>query len=120
MNHKLRSVARREQDNVAVDETWRPMGGAAQRVVNRLADALRRNQFSSPPLVPDDTPVASRFGKPLPMRSLVRWCFHRSHLLSPRDRQFIEDLTEWHTPLSTNQEQWLQDIVAKLKRVGAL
>jgi hypothetical protein len=120
MNHKLTSVARREQDNLAVDETWRSIGGAAQRVVNRLADALRRNQFSSPPLVPDDTPVASRFGKPLPMWSLVRWCFLRRHLLSPRDRQFIEDLTEWHTPLSIKQQQWLQDIVAKLERAGAV
>jgi hypothetical protein len=47
-------------------------------------------------------------------------CFHRRHLLSPRDRQFIKDLTDCHTPLSPPQKTCLRDIVAKLERVEAL
>jgi hypothetical protein len=50
-------------------------------------------------------------------KSTVWWCFHRRNLLSPRDRRFIEDLTDSHKPLSPAQRKWLHDIVAKLERV---
>jgi hypothetical protein len=52
-------------------------------------------------------------------KSTVWWCFHRRHLLSPRDRQFIETLAKRHKPLSPKQQKWLQDIVAKLERAEA-
>jgi hypothetical protein len=49
-------------------------------------------------------------------KSTVWWCYHRRHLLSTRDRQFIEGLADWHKPLSPRQQKWLDDIVAKLER----
>ena len=49
-------------------------------------------------------------------KSTVWWCYHHRHLLSPRDRQFIEGLADWRGPLSPKQQNWLNDIVAKLER----
>lgn len=48
-------------------------------------------------------------------KSTVWWCFHRRHLLSPRDRQFIEDLTNRRKPLSPKQKNWLCAIREKLE-----
>jgi hypothetical protein len=48
-------------------------------------------------------------------KSTVWCCFNRRHLLSPRDRQFIEDLTNWHKPLSPKQKNWLCDIRERLE-----
>ncbi len=50
------NVAAHEQDDLAADETWCSLGDAAQRVVNRLAEVLRRNQLSSPSIIPSDNP----------------------------------------------------------------
>jgi DNA-binding transcriptional LysR family regulator len=36
-------------------------------------------------------------------RSAIWFAWHRRDGLSPRDRQFIEKLTEWRGPLSTNR-----------------
>jgi hypothetical protein len=47
-------------------------------------------------------------------RSAIWFAFHRRHSLTPRDRQFIERLTEWRGPLSTKQRKWLADICDKL------
>jgi hypothetical protein len=47
----------------------------------------------------------------------IRFAYQRRHRLSPGDRRFIEDLTDWHKPLSPAQRKWLHDIVAKLERV---
>ena len=52
-------------------------------------------------------------------KSTVWWCYHHRHLLSPRDRQFIEGLADWHRPLSPKQQTWLRDIVAKLRNARA-
>jgi hypothetical protein len=47
-------------------------------------------------------------------KSAIRWCLSRRHLLSPRDREFLESVAEQLRPLSTRQASWLNDIVAKL------
>jgi hypothetical protein len=38
----------------AQQETWRSLGEVAQRIVNQAAEALRRNQLSSPSIVPSE------------------------------------------------------------------
>jgi hypothetical protein len=52
-------------------------------------------------------------------RSLAWWCYHHRDRLSPRDRQFIEALTKWRSPLSPKQQKWLRDILAKLESEAA-
>ena len=49
-------------------------------------------------------------------KSTIWWCFHRRHHLTLRDRQFIENLTDRHKPLSPKQQKWLCDIREKLER----
>lgn len=49
-------------------------------------------------------------------KSTVWWAYHHRHLLSPRDRQFIEGVAEQRSPLSVKQQKWLRDVVAKLER----
>jgi hypothetical protein len=47
------------------------------------------------------------------------WCFHRRRHLTLRDRQFIEDLTDRHRPLSPKQQKWPCDIRERPERGAA-
>jgi hypothetical protein len=48
-------------------------------------------------------------------RSDAWFCFHRRHMLSPKERAFIENIIQWSSPLSPKQRQWLHDIVDRLE-----
>jgi hypothetical protein len=50
---KLRSA---RNDAEAQPETWQPLHQVSQRVVDQAAETLRRNQLSSPSIVPSDVP----------------------------------------------------------------
>jgi hypothetical protein len=50
------NFAAQEQDDRAAEETWGSLGDATQRIVNQLAEVLRRNQPPSPSIVPSDDP----------------------------------------------------------------
>jgi hypothetical protein len=73
--------------------------------------------------------AASRAGRTTPSpsdaavlsgeKSTIWWRFHRRHHLTLRDRQFIENLTDRHKPLSPKQQKWLCDIREKLERGAA-
>jgi hypothetical protein len=47
-------------------------------------------------------------------QSTIWFCFHRRHLLTPRDARFVESVVKWSGPLSDRQRKWLFDICDKL------
>lgn len=52
-------------------------------------------------------------------RSDAWFALHRRHLLSPKERAFVENVVEWPAPLSDKQRKWVRDIVARLEREAA-
>jgi hypothetical protein len=117
MNQKLTPVAPRLGKMLLTLSS--PHDGEVVAAVRAIERALRgaghdwhdlvQTLFPSP-AQPDAVDLSSD-------KSTVSWCFHRRNLLSPRDCRFIEDLTDWHKPLSPAQRTWLHDIVAKLERL---
>ena len=70
--------------------------------------------------LPDGVVVPRRLTAAAPSeKSAIWWCFHRRHHLTLRNRQFIENLTDRHKPLSPKQQKWLCDIREKLERGAA-
>jgi hypothetical protein len=59
-------------------------------------------------------PVQTEPRPGLNVGSALWQCFHRRHLLTPKDRQFVEGIAQQRSPLSVRQQKWLRDIVAKL------
>jgi hypothetical protein len=73
-----------------------------------VADCFERG--AAAPVAPSISPDVTQGDD----RSAIWFAFHRRYSLSPRDRQFIERLTEWRGTLSTKQQKWLRDICDKL------
>jgi hypothetical protein len=48
-------------------------------------------------------------------RSAAWYAFHRRHSLSPRERDFIENIVKRAAPLTPRQRQWLFNIVDRLE-----
>jgi hypothetical protein len=71
--------------------------------------AIARGDRPEIPTATDATDLSSE-------KSTIWRCFHRRHHLTLRDRQFIENLTDRHKPLSRKQQKWLCDIREKLER----
>jgi hypothetical protein len=89
---------------------------AADKLVRGLglswADVIR-----APPAVPREH--CSRFDAAADERSAIWFAFHHRYSLTPRDRQFVEGLTQWRRPLSAKQSKWLDDICGKLAEATA-
>jgi DNA-binding transcriptional LysR family regulator len=78
---------------------------------HHIVDCYERGAQPDTPSVSPDTQGDDR--------SLIWFAWHRRDRLTPRDRQFIERLTEWRGPLSTKQRKWLGDILDKLSEAAA-
>jgi hypothetical protein len=74
--------------------------------------------------------LADRFTEPIALpradkreerseQSDAWFAFHHRHLLSPKERAFVENIFEWSAPLSDKQRRWFWDIIAKLEREAA-
>lgn len=48
-------------------------------------------------------------------RSAAWFCWHRRYRLSPKERQFVENIVERAAPLTPKQRKWLCDIVDRLE-----
>jgi hypothetical protein len=108
---RLALIAGMDSEILAAVSALKRSLAAAGLDAHYVVDAFERGTSPSAPSISPDVGRNDGDGDD---RSAVWFAFHRRYSLSPRDRQFIERLTEWRGPLSTKQRKWLGDILDKL------
>jgi hypothetical protein len=83
-----------------------------RRAIREAANGLTWGDVIAPPLLPATENDASEW------RTMRDFCWQRSHLLRPREAEFVNDLIRWRGRLTEKQEVWLTAIYTRVAKAA--
>ena len=68
---------------------------------------------------PNDARAKNQDDQKVDWRIMRDFCAQRSHLLRPREQEFIDHIDSWRGALTPKQRDWLIAIYARVKKLAA-
>ena len=68
---------------------------------------------------PNDARAKNQDDQKVDWRIMRDFCAQRSHLLRPREQEFIDHIDSWRDALTEKQSAWLVSIYTRVKKLAA-